>query len=167
MQLASATFLGTTGYSFDGAQVHNRRHRLQLIVSGIESLPVGLFGVQVPTPVTATIELQVEVWFDPAQRRIALTPTDWLRTQASSGSYGASVDAVLRAKLDPILWSSYELVTLPDTDDGQPVAVLSVKTLSNGTVAVFVEPRKNFVLGSITEFSNAVAPSLVNLAQPK
>jgi hypothetical protein len=167
VQLAAVTFIGTSGYSFDGSQVHNRRHRVQLIVSGIESLPTGLFGVQVSTPVTATIELQVEVWFDAAQRRIALTPTDWSRTQASSGSYAAAVDAMLRSKLDPILWTSYDLVTLPDTDNGEPIAVLSVKTLANGAVAVFMEPRRNLVLGSITEFSNAVTPAVVNLAQPK
>jgi hypothetical protein len=65
------------------------------------------------------------------------------------------------------LWTSYELITLPDTDDGQPIAVLSVKTLGNGAVALFAEPRRNLVLGSITELSNAVTPLAVNLAQPK
>jgi uncharacterized protein with LGFP repeats len=165
--LASATFVGTTGYSFDGAQVHNRRHRVQLIVRGVESLPVGLFGATIPTPVTATIELQIEVWFDPSQRRIALTPTDWTRTQTSSSSYGATVDAMLRSKLDPLLWSSYELLTLPDTDGGDPIAVLSVKTLVNGAVGVFVEPRRNLVVGTVTELANAVAPAVLTLAQPK
>src|SRR5262249_51275183 len=87
--LASMTYVGTTAYSFDGAQVHNRRHRLQMILHGMEvqSISVGgFFGVSVPTPqpVTATIEIQVEVFFDPALRRIALAMADWTLTQASS-----------------------------------------------------------------------------------
>jgi hypothetical protein len=159
-QLASMTFAGVTGYSFDGVQVHNRRHRLQLILQGTETRPVtGSF-----VPVTASIELQVELWFDPSLRRIALTPTDWILTQASSSAYGAVVGAALRANLDPLLWTSYEFITLPDTDAGAPIAVLSVKTLPNGVVGVFLEPT-NRVLTSISGLTNAVAPSVVVFAQ--
>lgn len=162
MQLASVSFVGVTNYVYDGIQVHNRRHRLQFIFQGIEEagLGVGILGnVGAQAPVTAAIELQVEVWFDAAQRRIALTPTDWTLTQASTGSYAALVTSALQAKLDPVLWTSYELITLPDTDAGRPIAVLSVKTLPNGAVAVFVEPHINLPL--VTEVANAVAPSVV------
>ena len=158
-RVASLSFVGTTGYSFDGVQTHNRRHRLQVILTGIENMPF-------PVPVTATVEIQVEVWFDASQRQIALTPTDWTLMQASSGSYAAAVSAVLRARLDSLLWTSYELLTLPETDGGAPIAVLAVKTLANGAVAVFVEPRPNLVLGNITEIANGVIPAVVLFSQP-
>jgi len=157
--LSSMTFVGTTGYSFDGSQTHNRRHRLQFIVNGVENQS-GPFGLMFPQPVTATIELLVEVWFDAAQRRIALMPTDWTIVQASSGTYGANVAAALRTQLDPLLWTGYGLVTLPDTDGGAAIAVLSVKTLANGAVVVFTEPHSSLVLQGISEVANAVAPSV-------
>jgi len=160
-QLISMTFVGTTGYSFDGSQTHNRRHRLQFILYGVEN-----YGLAIPIPVTATIELLVEVWFDAAQRRIALMPTDWTIAQTSSGSYAASVTAALRLQLDPLLWTSYEFVTLPDTDGGAAIAVLSVKTLANGAVVVFTEPHGTLVLQGISEVANAVAPSVHLFSQP-
>jgi hypothetical protein len=156
--LTSMTFAGTTGYTFDGAQVHNRRHRLQFILQGVEMQSMGF--VQVPSVVTATVELQVEVWFDPSERRIALSPTDWLLTQASSGTYASTVSAALHAKLDPLLWSEYPLLTLPDANAGAPIAVLSVKTFANGAVGVFVEPRNPSILGDISLITNAVTPAI-------
>ena len=168
-QLTSMTFVGTTGYSFDGAQVHNRRHRVQLILQGVENKSSsGIFGISIPqtTPVTATIELQVEVWFDASQRRIVLAPTDWTLLQANSGSYATAINASLRARLDPLLWSSYELLTFPDKDAGIPVAVLSVKTLVNGAVCVFVEPKNNRILVNFNELANSVSPSVVLFSQP-
>jgi hypothetical protein len=168
VQLASMTFIGTTGYSFDGAQVHNRRHRLQLILQGIESQTIsGPLGIQISqqVPVTAMVELQVEIWFDAADRRIALTPTSWALTQWSSASYANAINAALTAKLDPLLWTSFELLTLPDTDGGAPIAVLSVKTLSNGAVGVFVDPHTNLVLGNFGELANAVTPSVLVFSQ--
>jgi hypothetical protein len=169
VSLASTTFVGTTGYSFDGAQVHNRRHRLQLILGGVETSMVnGPFGISLPQsgPVTATVELQIEVWFDPSRRQIVLAPTDWTLIHAASGTYAATVSSVLRARLDPLLWTSYELQTLPDTDAGSPIAVLSAKTLSNGAVAVFVEPKGHLVLGTLGQIANAVVPSVVEFSQP-
>jgi hypothetical protein len=169
VQLASVTFIGTTGYSFDGAQVHNRRHRLQLILQGVETRMIsGPLSIQISQtgPVTAMVELQVEVWFDASHRQIALTPTSWALTQWSSASYANAVNAALTAKLDPLLWISFELLTLPDTDGGAPIAVLSVKTLSNGAVGVFTEPHNNLVLGNFGEFANAVTPSVLIFSQP-
>lgn len=169
--LVSMTYAGTTGYSFDGAQVHNRRHRLHLVLQGMESQSTsfgGIFGGSVSTPVavTATVEIQVEVFFDPALRRIALAMVDWVLTQSASQSYAAAVTATLRAKLDPLIWSSFELQTLPDTDAGAPIAVLSVKTLPNGTVSVFVEPQNNLAIG-VGQLINAVTPSVVHFSQPQ
>jgi hypothetical protein len=168
-QLASMTFVGTTGYSFDGAQVHNRRHRLQLILQGVENQPTsGPFGISIPqlVPVTATIELQVEVWFDGTLRQIVLALVDWNLIQSTSGSYADAVRLGLHGKLDALLWRSFELLSLPDTDGGAPIAVLSVKTLPNGAVSVFVEPRSNSVLGSLSQIANAVSPSVLVFSQP-
>jgi len=168
--LASVTFIGTTGYTYDGAQTHNRRHRLQIILGGIENQSVsGPLGVQImqPVGVTATIELQVEVWFEASLRRISLSPTDWSLQSASSGSYATTISASLRRTLDPLLWTSYELVTLPDTDGGKPIAVLSVKTLANGAVTTYIEPHTNPTLVLATsEIANSVAPSVIHFSQP-
>jgi hypothetical protein len=163
-QLTSVTFAGTTGYTHDGAQVHNRRHRVQLILLGTETQSFGFISSSVPVPVTATVELQVEVWFDPSRRQIALTPAGWTLIQSSSGTYGAAIADGLHARLDPLMWSSYELLTLPDTDAGAPIAVLSVKTLANGAVAVFVEPQPSLVLTNISAV--ALPPAIFNLAAP-
>lgn len=164
--VASVSFMGTTSYSFDGAQTHNRRHRLKVILQGIGTIASGPFGTSISGPVSAAIELHVEVWFDAANRRIALTPAQWMLTESNSTAYGATVAAVLRARLDPVLWSSYELLTLPDTDNGEPIAVLSVKTLPNGAIALFAEPRQHFVFGSLAEITNSVSPSVIVLSQP-
>ncbi|MBV8037114.1 hypothetical protein [Roseateles sp.] len=168
-QLLSMSFIGTTAYSHDGAQVHNRRHRLQLILQGVEQRTItGPLGVQLPqmVQVTAGIELQVEVWFDAAQRRIALALVDWDMSQASTQSYAAVIEAGLRGRLDPLLWQSYEVMTLPDTDGGAAMAVLSVKTLANGAVVVFVEPRHFHLLDGIGDLANVAAATVVQLTQP-
>jgi hypothetical protein len=169
--LASMTFMGTTGYSFDGAQVHNRRHRLQLILQGTEvqnqSLGGGILNVSMPVPVavTASVELQVEVFFDAAQRRIALAPVDWQLIQAASPTYANLVTSALQARLDPLLWTSFEVVTLPDTDNGDPIAVLSVKTLPNGAVATFVEPR-GYLVRPQDVVTNSVQPTVTVFTPP-
>jgi hypothetical protein len=168
-QLLSMSFVGTTPYSHDGAQVHNRRHRLQLVLQGVDNQTVtGPFGFQTSqvVPVTASIELQVEVWFDAAQRRIALALVDWRMLQASTQSYGMAVEFGLRDRLDPLLWQSFELMTLPDTDAGAAMAVLSVKTLANGAVVVFVEPRHIRLLDGIGDLANVVTTSVIQFAQP-
>jgi LGFP repeat-containing protein len=158
ISLAALNFAGTTGYSFDGVQVHNRRHRLQLVLQGTE---VSGGFVALPLPVMAQVELQMETWFDPAERRIALTLTDWRLTQASSGTYAAAVSALLADKLDPLVWSSFELLTLPDTDAGAPIAILSVKTLQNGNVVVFAEPKSGHLLVGAADRLQGLAPATV------
>jgi hypothetical protein len=153
VQLAGIRFVATAAPSFDGAQVHNRRHRLALAYAGVEP------GAQGPS--SANVELQVEVRFEPDKRRIALVPVDWTLTQSSSFSYGEMVRTTLAASLDPLLWSSFELVSLPDTDAGAPIAVLCVKTLADGSVGTYIEPRDgiaslSFLVGKVP-FAIAVA----------
>jgi len=168
-QLLSMSFVGTTPYSHDGAQVHNRRHRLQLALQGVENQSItGPFGIQIPqiVPVTVNFELQVEVWFDAAQRRIALALVDWWMLQASTQSYAMAVEFALHDRLDPLLWQSFELMTLPDTDSGAAMAVLSVKTLANGAVVVFVEPNHIRLLNGIGDLANLVTTPIFQFAQP-
>ena len=143
-------FVGTTPCSNDGVQVHNRRHRLMLSLIGQDK--IGPFGMSMP--VTAAAELRVEVWFEPAARKIVLALTDWSLSSAASGSYGETVQTQLRARLDPLLWSQRPLATLPADDGGKPIAVLAVKTLADGTVATFVEPNAALVVapGIFTTF---------------
>ena len=168
-QLLSMSFVGTTPYSHDGAQVHNRRHRLQLVLHGLENQTInGPLGIQLPQvlSVTASVELQFEVWFDAAQRRIVLALVDWSMLQASNQSYALAAEAGLQGRLDPLLWQSFELMTLPDTNDGAAMAVLSVKTLANGAVVVFVEPRHIHLLDGIGDLANVIATTVVQFAQP-
>lgn len=168
-QLLSMSFVGTTPYSHDGAQVHNRRHRLQLVLQGVENQTItGPLGIQIQqiVPVTANIELQVEVWFDAAQRRIALALVDWWMLQASTQSYAVAVEFALHDRLDSLLWQSFELMTLPDTDAGAAMAVLSVKTLVNGAVVVFVEPNHIRLLNGIGDLANVVTTPIIQFAQP-
>ncbi|MBO9514527.1 MAG: hypothetical protein J7549_10455 [Variovorax sp.] len=167
--LASASFVGTTGYSFDGVQVHNRRHRIQLILQGTENRTVsGPLGLPLPqtVAVNATIELLVEVFFDALNRRIALTAVDWSMQQAGSSAYAQTVQAFLRARLDPLLWTGFEVVTLPDTDNGAPIAVLSVKTQANGSVAVYVEPKQLRLVDQVGELATSVSPTVIQFATP-
>ena len=69
--------------------------------------------------------------------------------------------------LDPLLWTGYELVSLPDTDGGKPIAVLSVKTLANGAVTTYIEPHSNpTIVLAASEIANSVAPSVIHFSQP-
>lgn len=157
VQLAGISYIGTTSLSFDGAQLHNRRHRLAVAYTGVEPSSIPPFG-GLHVPGIATVELQVEVWFDAAQRRLALTPVDWILMQSSTGTFSEMVTTALFASLDPLLWSAFELVTLPDTDAGNPIAVLCVKTLPNGAVSVFIEPRGLVPLSGIALKADIATP---------
>ncbi len=95
-----------------------------------------------------------------------MTPTEWSMIAASTNTYAATVLNAMHAKLDAVLWSSYELMTLPDTDGGSAIAVLSVKTLGNGAVAVFVEPHPSILLQTTNELANSVAPSVLVFSHP-
>lgn len=168
-QLLSMSFVGTTPYSHDGAQVHNRRHRLQLVLQGVENQTInGPLGIPFPqvVPAIAIVELQIEVWFDAVARRIALALVDWSMSQASTQSYAVAAESGLRGRLDPLLWQSFELMALPDTDGGAAIAVLSVKTLANGAVVVFVEPHQLRLLDGIGDLANAVATTVIQFSQP-
>jgi hypothetical protein len=132
-QVAGLNFVGTTNYLFDGSGVHNRRHKIQTTLQGVRL--GGLF----PVIVTATVELHLEVAFDPLSRRITGQLTDWILLSATGSFQGGSVQRLLHSVLDPQLWIAFPMLTVP-TQDGVPLPVLSVKTMPDGDVDVYIEP---------------------------
>lgn len=132
-QVPSINFAGVTGYMFDGAGVHNRRHR------AIATLMAIGFNGPFPIPVQATVEIQVEVAFDPIHWRIAGQLTHWQLLSATGQFPGGSLDRQLHGALDSALWVPFTMLSIPG-QEGVPLPVLSVKTMPNGDVDVYIEP---------------------------
>jgi hypothetical protein len=132
--VTSVTFVGTTGYSYDGAGVHNRAHRLHVMLQGMRM--VGL----VPSPAIATVEIRTVISFDPVDREVVGYLTKWSLV-ASPGDFlgGGSLPRGLATRLDPVLWRQFSVTHIP-ADPADLVAVLSVKTQADGQVAVYLEP---------------------------
>ncbi|HEY0947290.1 MAG TPA: hypothetical protein VGD81_18545 [Opitutaceae bacterium] len=132
--IVSVNYAGTTGYSFDGAGVHNRAHRLHVILRGERKIG------PVSTPALATVEVQVEVGFDPVDREIVGYLSKWSLV-ASPGDFlgGGSLVRALHQRLDPALWRQFLIARVP-APASDPIAVLSVKTQADGDVAVYFEP---------------------------
>ena len=131
-QLNAVTFIGTSGYSFDGAGVRNRRHRIR-----IELMKPG-FGFLMGTA-TASFEVDVEVTFEPESREVVAMLADW-SIGPQTGDFQVDLGRVVHSRLDDRLGTSFVLVTINDTDASQPIAILSVKTMANGDVNIYVEP---------------------------
>ncbi len=138
IRLAGVSFIGVTGYSYDGASVHNRRHRLAVTLMGSQHIG-GFFPIDIP--IAATIEIVVEITFEARHRTVTGYLVDW--------TPGGAVDSIdldpplrrqLHAVLDPALWVGFNLIQVEDTNAGGPLAVLSAKTMPNGDVYMFVEP---------------------------
>ena len=124
------TFAATTTYSFDGVGVHNRKHRLNATLVGPPSS-----GGYFPIPAIATIEIQVEVTFEPIKRKVVAAIVDWVLL-----SPNAALDRQLHQVLDGELWKAIDLLPIDDTDNGKAIAILAVKTMPNGDVNLFIEP---------------------------
>ena len=131
-QLGSIAFVGTTGYSFDGAGVRNRRHRIR-----IELTRPG-FGFLFASA-TATFEVDVEVTFEPERREVVALLADW-SIGPQVGDFQVDLGRVVHVRLDDLLGTSAVMVTINDTDASNPIAILSVKTMANGDVSIYVEP---------------------------
>jgi hypothetical protein len=114
---------GTTSYSWDGAGVENRRHQIQVNVMVLEGAPI-------PTPHMHSVMLYVLVMLEPERRKIAAFLADY-----------ATGEPAFAAKLDPLLWSPFDILTFPDTNNGEPYSILSVKTMPNGDVNTYIEPK--------------------------
>ena len=132
-QVPSINFSGVTQYMFDGAGVHNRRHRC------IATLMAIGFNGPFPIPVQATVEIQIEVAFDPINWRISGQLTRWQLLSTTGQFPGGALDRQLHGALDSALWVPFTMLSIP-SQDGVPLPVLSVKTMPNGDVDVYIEP---------------------------
>jgi hypothetical protein len=132
-QVTGINFSGVTPYMFDGAGVHNRRHRT------IASLMAIGFSAGFPVPVNATVEIRVEVAFDPIHWRVTGQLTEWRLLSATGQFPGAALDRQLHGALDSALWVPFPMLSIP-SQDGNPLPVLSVKTMPDGDVDVYIEP---------------------------
>lgn len=132
--VGAVTFAGTTGYSHDGAGLHNRAHRARIALNG-QRRSGGLL-----ISATSTIEVRAEIAFDPVDREIVGYLTGW-SLAATQGDFhnGGSLVRALHARLDPALWRQFLVTKVPATKDDL-IAVLSVKTHTDGRVAVYFEP---------------------------
>lgn len=125
-----AIFVGTTGYSFDGAGVHNRAHRLRVPLIG-----------KIAGGATASliIEVTAEISLDPIDREIVGYLTGWKLISSPGGFLGGGDNTrQLHLRLDPTLWKQFLVTKVPATKDN-PIAILSVKTLPDGRVASYFE----------------------------
>ncbi|MBE2213610.1 MAG: hypothetical protein IAE82_07050 [Opitutaceae bacterium] len=125
---------GTTGYSHDGAGLHNRAHRLHVMLQGMVRL--GL----TPVPAIATVEVRVEVGLDPVDREVVGYLAGW-SLLASQGDFlgGGSLVHGLHQRLDAALWHQFLIASIKPKD-GDPIAILSVKTHADGRVVTYFEP---------------------------
>jgi hypothetical protein len=134
VSVVAVNFSGTTGYSYDGSGVHNRAHRFQVLLQGLY--------LQGPIPVAglANVEVRVEINFDPVDREIVGYLTGWtLLSYPGNFLGGGALPRDLAQHLDPALWRLFSVVRIP-ADVNDLIAVLSVKTQSDGQVAVYLEP---------------------------
>jgi hypothetical protein len=131
--VANVNFVGTTRYWFDGATTHNRRHKINVLLQGLHMS--GLF----PQPLLATVEVHLEVSYDPMIHKVVGYLTEWRLLSASGNFPGGPIRRQLHAVLDQTLWTRFPVLTIP-AQDGVPLPVLSVKTMPDGDVDIYVEP---------------------------
>ncbi len=138
VSLAGNTFAGTTNYSFDRISVHNRRHRVSVMLMGTR-MQTGFVSIPIPVPIA--FEVQVEVCFEPTERSVRAFFADWNATSVPTDLIAnPPLIQQLHTALDSLLWTSFDLLQIEDTNAGAPIAVLSVKTMSNGDVNIYIEP---------------------------
>jgi hypothetical protein len=152
--MAGLSFAGTTGYVWDGVAVRNRRHRVMAGLMVTQHV-TGPFGIGSSIPAQVEVELQLEVSFEPLNQLANVCLADWTFTPAIAIDASPPIDQQLHQQLDPLLFHQVMLIDLPDTDDGRPIAILSVKTMPNGDVVIFVEPSGLLLTGVIAEASSA------------
>jgi hypothetical protein len=140
--LAGIGFTGTTAYAFDGLAVRNRRHRLRLTFMAKRRAP-GPFGSGVEQPTTAAAEVEIESAYESTQRRVKGFVVAWSPVSLPPDlTARPPLDRQLHARLDPLLFTSFYLLEIPDTNAGRPIALLAVKTMPNGDVNLYIEPQE-------------------------
>jgi hypothetical protein len=158
---AASTFVGTTGYTHDGATVHNRAHRFNATLMAQQSLG-GLFGGVVTVPVAVTVELRVETAYDPDRRAVVAYLAGWSYADTTSLTASPPLLRQLHPRLDAMVYQRVDLIPVPDTDAGEPIAVLSAKTLPDGSVVIYVEPHDQLVVSpGIKNLDEALVNSVV------
>jgi LGFP repeat len=161
------SFAGTTGYWFDGAGIHNRRHRLNVMLLGKRLQRVGVTMMEIPTNVV--LEVQLEVSFEPISRKIVGFLTDWSLPSGTNGIETTNPAFVLQLHqaLDGLLWKTMPLLAIDDTEAGKPLAILSVKTMPDGQVVVFIEPKPPAIGSLVSDvvFTDVDRP-VIGLATP-
>ncbi|WP_062310278.1 LGFP repeat-containing protein [Demequina rhizosphaerae] len=140
-----AVFTGVTGYSYDGASVHNRAHRLRATVRATQSIG-GLLGTSVDVPVDVPLELHVETAYAPDLRSVVVYLAGWSVASMSGLTASPPLERQLHPRLDTLLYKRAGLIEIPDTNGGEPIALLSAKTLTDGSVVVFIEPDDPLVV---------------------
>ena len=131
-----ATFAGVTDYSFDGLSVHNRRYRVLLDLQIGPTISVPLLGDQ---PTHLTVEVELEVAYDPLRRAVVGFLTRW-SLRSGQGPLAGQAAASLHGALDPRLWAVQTLWPVPLKNGDRVLNVLSVKVQPNGRTDVYLEP---------------------------
>lgn len=144
---AGSTFLGTTGYTYDGATVHNRAHRVNAALMAQQSIG-GVFGGVITLPTMVSVELRLETAFDPDRRAVVVYLAGWSYADAASLTASPPLLRQLHPRLDGLLYKRVDLIDIPDTDGGDPIALLSAKTLPDGSVVVYIEPDDQLVVSA-------------------
>jgi hypothetical protein len=80
--------------------------------------------------------------FEPLDRTVVGNIIGWSIVAAEPDlSLPQPLPQLLAGRLDPLLYSRIDLLSIDDTEAGQPFAVLSVKAMPSGDVFVYVEPQ--------------------------
>ena len=86
------------------------------------------------------MEVRAEISFDPVDREIVGYISSWyLPVHGGDFQGGGTLLTDLRVRLDPAVWKQFSITKVPATADN-PIAILSVKTLTDGRVATYFEP---------------------------
>lgn len=133
--LTSVVFKRTGPYSYDGAGVCNRKHQLEVNYRG-SILVNGKYK-----PANLTLRVWVIVSWNPIHRTIDAAIASFgykLRPAKMKGMSDTRVS--VETRMDPLLWQRFVIASVPARDRSKNVAVLSVKTMSNGMVQLYREP---------------------------
>jgi hypothetical protein len=142
-----SAYAGTTGYTHDGASVHNRAHRVTATLLAQQSIG-GLFGGSVTVPTSVAVDLRLETAFDPDRRSVVVYLAGWSYADTAGLTASPPLLRQLHPRLDGLLYQRVDLIHVPDTDGGEPIAVLSAKTLPDGSVVLYVEPHDQLVVSA-------------------
>ncbi|WP_257459167.1 LGFP repeat-containing protein [Archangium lipolyticum] len=120
-----------TDYSFNGQRVMNRLYKVHTAL-GIE--------VSGSADISASLELQIEVFFDKKTRTVNAAPRKWWISVHVPWptSWGVSADEIVeqfKKVVGPEINKVHEIAKVPEG-----INILSVKTMPNGDLNVYMEP---------------------------